>query len=54
VARLLAAGLTNKEIAAELVIAVGTAGIHTERVLRKLDLRSRHQVADWGRAQGWK
>jgi non-specific serine/threonine protein kinase len=52
VARLLAAGLTNKEIAAELVIAVGTAGIHTERILRKLDLRSRHQVADWTRVHG--
>jgi non-specific serine/threonine protein kinase len=52
VARLLAAGMTNKEIAAELVIAVGTAGIHTERILRKLDLRSRHQVADWGRVHG--
>lgn len=53
VARLLAAGLTNKEIAAELVIAVGTAGIHTERILHKLDLRSRHQVADWGRLHGF-
>lgn len=52
VARLLAAGLSNKEIAAELVIATGTAGIHTERILRKLDLRSRHQVADWGREHG--
>lgn len=52
VARLLAAGLSNKEIAAELVIATGTAGIHTERILRKLDLRSRHQVADWGRTHG--
>lgn len=52
VARLLAAGLSNKEIATELVIATGTAGIHTERILRKLDLRSRHQVADWGRTHG--
>lgn len=52
VARLLAAGLTNKEIAAQLVIAVGTAGIHTERILRKLDLRSRHQIAEWGRVHG--
>jgi non-specific serine/threonine protein kinase len=52
VAQLLAAGLSNKEIAARLVIAAGTAGIHVERILRKLDLRSRHQVADWGRNRG--
>jgi non-specific serine/threonine protein kinase len=52
VTRLLAAGRSNREIAAELVIAVGTAGIHVEHILRKLDLRSRHQVADWARERG--
>jgi predicted ATPase/DNA-binding CsgD family transcriptional regulator len=52
VARLLAAGRSNREIATELVIALGTAGIHVEHILRKLDLRSRHQVADWGRERG--
>ncbi|HET7486673.1 MAG TPA: LuxR C-terminal-related transcriptional regulator [Acidimicrobiales bacterium] len=52
VARLMAAGRSNKEIAAALVIAVGTAGIHVEHILRKLDLRSRHQVGDWARDRG--
>ena len=52
VAGLLTAGLTNREIAEELVIAVGTAGIHVEHILRKLDLQSRHQVAEWARERG--
>jgi len=34
------------------VVAVGTAGVHIEHILRKLDLRSRHQVADWAKTHG--
>lgn len=45
VAALMARGLANKEIAEELVISVGTVETHVKRVLRKLDLRSRAQVA---------
>jgi non-specific serine/threonine protein kinase len=47
VARLLARGMTNREIAVALTITPGTAGIHVEHILRKLGLRSRHQVAQW-------
>jgi len=52
VARLMANGRTNRQIAEELVITVGTAGVHVEHILRKLDLRSRHQVAGWAREHG--
>jgi DNA-binding NarL/FixJ family response regulator len=47
VALLLARGLTNREIARELVITEKTAGVHVEHILRKLGLRSRTQVATW-------
>ncbi len=52
VARLIAVGRSNRQIAKELAIAVGTAGIHVEHILGKLDMRSRHQVGDWARARG--
>lgn len=45
VAALLASGKTNREIAAALTIAEGTAGLHAKRVLAKLGLRSRAQLA---------
>jgi len=47
VADLVAAGLSNKEIAAKLVIAQRTAENHVERVLTKLGLTSRAQLAVW-------
>ena len=47
VARLVARGLTNREIAAALVLAAGTARVHVEHVLAKLDLHSRAQLAAW-------
>jgi predicted ATPase/DNA-binding CsgD family transcriptional regulator len=50
VARLIGHGYSNRRIAEELVISVGTAGVHVEHILRKLDLQSRHQVADWANA----
>ncbi len=52
VARLIGRGHSNRQIADELVITVGTAGVHVEHILRKLDMQSRHQVADWARARG--
>ncbi|WP_223838465.1 ATP-binding protein [Saccharopolyspora pogona] len=47
VAELIARGMTNKEIAAELVIAVRTAESHVEHIFAKLDVTSRAQVATW-------
>jgi DNA-binding NarL/FixJ family response regulator len=46
-ARLVASGLSNKEIAARLHLSVRTVEGHVERVLKKLDLRSRVQIATW-------
>ena len=47
VARLVAGGRSNKEIAAELVISPRTAEGHVERILAKLGFTSRAQVAAW-------
>ena len=47
VARLVAEGRSNKEIAAELVISQRTAEGHVERILTKLGFTSRSQVAAW-------
>ena len=50
VARLLARGRSNKEIAAQLVISQRTAEGHVERILTKLGFTSRAQVAAWAAA----
>jgi non-specific serine/threonine protein kinase len=47
VAVLVAQGLTNKEVAARLVISQRTAEAHLERILSKLGFTSRTQVATW-------
>ena len=47
VARLIAGGRSNKEIAAELVISQRTAENHVEHILTKLGFTSRAQVAAW-------
>jgi predicted ATPase/DNA-binding CsgD family transcriptional regulator/transcriptional regulator with XRE-family HTH domain len=46
VADLLRQGCSDREIAARLSITTGTAGLHVHRLLRKLELHSRWQVAD--------
>jgi pimeloyl-ACP methyl ester carboxylesterase/DNA-binding CsgD family transcriptional regulator len=47
VARLVANGLTNRSVAAQLSIAPRTADTHVENIRRKLGARSRAQVAAW-------
>ncbi len=47
IAGLLAEGLTNREIAARLVIAQRTAETHVDHILGKLGMTSRAQVAAW-------
>jgi predicted ATPase/DNA-binding CsgD family transcriptional regulator len=47
VARLIAGGGSNKQIAAELVISQRTAENHVEHILIKLGFTSRAQVAAW-------
>ncbi|MCG8918940.1 LuxR C-terminal-related transcriptional regulator [Actinokineospora sp. PR83] len=51
VAGLVAEGLTNREIAAKLVISTRTADTHVQRILAKLGLRNRTQVTTWAHAQ---
>ncbi|HYB46794.1 MAG TPA: helix-turn-helix transcriptional regulator [Streptosporangiaceae bacterium] len=46
-ARLVAGGRSNRQIAAELVISQRTAEGHVERILAKLGFTSRTQVAAW-------
>jgi DNA-binding CsgD family transcriptional regulator len=47
VAQLIAQGLTNRQIAEDLVIAQRTVDTHVERILAKLGFGSRAQVAAW-------
>ena len=47
VASRIARGLSNRQIAEELVIAVSTTERHVANILNKLDMRSRTQVATW-------
>jgi predicted ATPase/DNA-binding SARP family transcriptional activator/DNA-binding CsgD family transcriptional regulator len=47
VALLVARGLTNRQIASELSVSQSTANNHVARILRKLELRSRTQIATW-------
>jgi non-specific serine/threonine protein kinase len=47
VARLIAEGLSNREIAERLVIAKRTVDSHVEHILAKLAATSRLQIAGW-------
>jgi non-specific serine/threonine protein kinase len=47
VTALIARGLTNREIAAALVITERTAKTHVEHILNKLGLRNRAQITAW-------
>jgi non-specific serine/threonine protein kinase len=47
VAVMVALGQSNREIAAELVVALRTAETHIERIFMKIGVRSRVQLARW-------
>jgi DNA-binding CsgD family transcriptional regulator len=47
VAALIAEGLTNQAIATRLSVAPRTAEAHVENIRRKLEVRSRAQIAAW-------
>jgi DNA-binding NarL/FixJ family response regulator len=49
---LVARGLTNRQISAHLGISERTAGNHVGRILGKLGLRSRAQIASWALEHG--
>jgi DNA-binding CsgD family transcriptional regulator len=52
VAALIARGLTNRQIAEQLVISEWTVDTHVRHILNKLAVRSRAQVATWAIRQG--
>ena len=52
VASLLADGLSNRDIAAALVITETTAEVHVKHILSKLGFRSRSQAAVWATEHG--
>jgi non-specific serine/threonine protein kinase len=53
VVTLVAAGLSNPQIAKALVISRETAAVHVKHVLAKLGFTSRAQIAAWAASQGW-
>jgi predicted ATPase/DNA-binding CsgD family transcriptional regulator/DNA-binding XRE family transcriptional regulator len=53
VAALVARGLTNRQIAATLVISERTADVHVSNILNKLTLNSRAQLAAWVVREGF-
>ena len=52
VAVLVAAGLSNREVADQLVLSVRTVEVHVDRVLTKLGFANRTQLAAWAHTQG--
>jgi DNA-binding NarL/FixJ family response regulator len=52
VAALVAQGRSNREIATTLVVNIKTVEAHISRILSKLHLTSRTQIALWARDKG--
>lgn len=50
VAELMVAGLTNREIQAELVLSIRTVENHIHRMMRKIGVSNRTDAVDWARA----
>lgn len=53
VLRLIARGYSNKEISAQLKIAVKTVESHKANLMQKLELRSRTEIVRYAVRQGW-
>ena len=51
VAALIAQGLSNRDIAARLVISARTAETHVQHIMVKLGLTARTQIAAWTAAE---
>ncbi len=52
VAALAARGLTNRDIAARLLLSVRTVEVHVDHILTKLGFRTRTQLAAWAYEEG--
>ncbi|HET8567667.1 MAG TPA: helix-turn-helix transcriptional regulator, partial [Candidatus Limnocylindria bacterium] len=52
IAGLVALGLTNRQIAGELVISAATVDRHVANILVKLGAHGRAQIAAWAVAEG--
>jgi DNA-binding NarL/FixJ family response regulator len=53
VLRLIAAGYSNKEIAAQLELSVKTVEVHKANAARKLGLKGRIDIVKYALLQGW-
>jgi DNA-binding NarL/FixJ family response regulator len=53
VLRQLVAGRTNREIATDLSLSIGTVELHVSHILAKLNCETRTQAATYAIAQGW-
>jgi len=53
VLRLIAAGYSNKEIAAKLELSVKTVEAHKANAMRKLGLNGRIDIVKYAILQGW-
>src|SRR5260370_25065704 len=52
VLRLVATGMRNRQLGAELFISVNTAGVHVSRILTKLGLATRTEAAAFAHEHG--
>jgi DNA-binding NarL/FixJ family response regulator len=52
IARLVALGRSNREVAEELVVGVRTVETHLEHIFRKLSVQTRTEVGVWASQHG--